>query len=136
MSPERSREPILSKEAIRSMKSLISDVVPFCGVCGLAIHGHLFKHIASTPVEKHRVEQFRCLMRAVEDVDWKLLLSFQEWNGNLTSADVIGLKCVDGRCSLAVLLCPATLEESYELIVQKSVADCSGPLVDDFIGEI
>ena len=75
-------------------------------------------------------------MRAVENVDWDSLLSFQEWHGNLTSADVIGLKCVDGRCSLAVLWCPARLEEPNELIVQKPVTDCSGPLRGDFASEV
>jgi hypothetical protein len=126
----------LAAGTIESMRSLVAEVVPTCQICGLAIHGHLFKHIASTPVEKKRLEEFRGFLKAVEDVDWNVLLSFQGWDGRLTSADIIGLKCIDGRCSLAVLLCPASLEEPYTLFTQKFVDGCGGPLAEQFFGKV
>jgi hypothetical protein len=61
------------------------------------------------------------MLKAVRDGDRQTLLQFQAWEGRSTSVDVVGLECLDGRYSLAVLLCPAQLEEPYALLLQRLV---------------
>jgi hypothetical protein len=76
------------------------------------------------------------MIESVRAADWEALRRFQDWEGLSTSVDVVGLKCVDGRCSLAVLLCPAQLEEPYALMLQELVAGCAGPVADGFWGKV
>lgn len=118
------------------MRSMISEIVPVCSICGLAIQGHLFKHVASTTITPGNSNRAETLIKSVRAADWVSILSFQDWDGLSTSVDVVGLKCVDERCSLAVLLCPAQLEEPYALMLQALVSDCDGPLANGFWGSI
>ena len=118
------------------MRSLISEIIPLCMICGSTIQGHLFKHIASTPVSKRKSDRSKALIESVKDADWEALSPVQDWEGLSTSVDVVGLKCLDGRCSLAVLLCPAQLEEPYALMLQEPVSSCDGPLEGRFWGKI
>jgi hypothetical protein len=76
------------------------------------------------------------MIRCIRVADWEGLHHFQEGDGLSTNVDVVGLKCVDGRCSLAALLCPFRLEDPYVLLLQELVPDCTGPLAGAFWGEI
>jgi hypothetical protein len=120
-----------SAKRIEAMRSLVSEVIPTCKICGLTIRGHLFKHVAVTPITHGNSERSIALIQAVRDANWEALSKLQEWLGSATSADVIGLKCIDGQCSLAVLLCPAELDHPYALMLQELIG-CDGPLVDSF----
>jgi hypothetical protein len=127
---------MLSHSTIEAMRDLIVEVLPVCGICGLSIRGHQFKHVASTPIIKNQPDRPNELLSAVRKADLETLRHFQEWDGRLTSVDVIGLKCVDGRCSLAALWCPAQVEEPYSVMLQQPMLDCVGLPDADFWGAV
>ena len=74
---------------VEAMRSLISEVIPVCTICGLTIQGHLFKHVASTPVSKGKSERSKAMIKSVRDADWEALSHFQEWEGSSASVDVV-----------------------------------------------
>jgi hypothetical protein len=55
----------------------------------LTIQGHLFKHVASTPVSKGKSERSKAMIKSVRDADWEALSHFQEWEGSSASVDVV-----------------------------------------------
>jgi hypothetical protein len=121
---------------IDAMRDLVLEVLPVCEVCGLSIRGHSFKHVASTPITKDNPDRPKELLNAVRKADLESLGRFQEWEGKLTSVDVVGLQCADGRCSLAVFWCPAQLDEPYAVMLQQAIQDCRGSLATDFWGVV
>jgi hypothetical protein len=76
------------------------------------------------------------LLKCVNDGNWDSLTSFQEWHGSLDSVDVIGLKCIDGRCSVVALLYPSALGSATEYLLQVEVPNCIGPLQSGFWGTV
>lgn len=134
--PARRNSEVVLPQRVDAMRALISEVIPVCTICGLTIQGHLFKHVACTPITKGKPERSMAMIESVRAADWEALRDFQEWEGISTSVDVIGLKCADGQCSLAVLLCPAQLEEPYALMLQQLVPGCDGPVAGAFWGNV
>jgi hypothetical protein len=124
-----------SARNIELLRALISDVIPVCTICGLTSRGHFFQHVAVTAITKTNTERAKALLSAVGAEDWDAMRRFQDGKGSAANFDVVGLKCVDGRCSLAVLYCPHAFEEPYRLVLQNLVADCT-PLADSFVGQI
>ena len=118
------------------MRILMREALPQCEICHQSIEGHLFKHLACTPIARGNVERMEALLAAVDSADWNAIQAFQHWDGTKISADVIALKCEDGRCSLAVLYCPASMGDIYKLIRQKKLDDLTSPMTQDFSGTV
>ena len=130
------KNEVVSAQVFEATRALISKVIPVCTICGLTIRGHLFKHVASTPIHESERERAKKMLECIRVADWEALRQFQEGDGLSTNVAVVGLKCVDGCCSLAALLCPCRLEDPYVLLLQELVPDCAGPLAGAFWGEI
>jgi hypothetical protein len=129
-------KPALSSKHIEATAKLLKSVLPICGVCGQTLSGHLFKSIAQTPIEKNNPERALALLAAVKRCNWDEILNFQEFNGLLDVIEVVALKCLNGKCSLATYISRFELYASDEFLNQQPIPDCSGPTADGYEGAI
>ena len=127
---------MLSSREIECSANLLREVLPVCSVCGLTTSGHLFKHLAYTPIEKDNPERALTLLAAVKRQNGDEILSFQEFNGLLPVIEVFALKCLDDRCSLAAFLFPFELWATDEFLLQQPVPGCDGPTAEGYWGSI
>lgn len=125
-----------SPSQILGWRSLISEAMPVCQVCGLPTDGHGFRRVGSTPLWPGRPQSAAAILEAVETENWNQLDEFQESHGSITSVEVIHLRCLDGRHSLAALVCPSSLDEPYFVLRQKQVEASLASLQPPFWGEI
>lgn len=118
------------------MRKLLGQILPVCGVCNGPISGHMYKHVAVTPIEPDNPKQSLALIDAVKQLEWEKLLGFQEFKGLLPAVVVYALKCPDNSCSLIAILNQYELWEPDLFLHQQPIHDCERLGTDGYLGPL
>jgi hypothetical protein len=100
---------------------VVTDAIPICPVCNLPTLQHEYQQIASAPFKEGNEEILAVLEEAFRLHDWRKLSEFQEWEGARNNAEVILLKCPDGRYNLTVIYDPFDLDENSYVLRQHEI---------------
>jgi hypothetical protein len=100
---------------------VVTDAIPICPVCNLPSPQHEYQQIASVPFKEGNEENLKALEEAFRLHDWRRLSDFQEWEGARNNADVILLKCPDGRFNLTMIYDPIDLDENSLVLRQHEI---------------
>jgi hypothetical protein len=101
---------------------VVTDALPTCPLCQQPTSGHDYQLIASAPFKEENEENLKVLEEAFLSHDWPRLLTFQEWEGARDNADVILLKCPDGRYVMTIIYDPIGLEDCSSLLRQQEIS--------------
>ena len=101
----------------------LNDLLARCPNCGHSLQGHGYRLIAASILTPDHLEDSRKLLEAIRNHDWRMVVTFQSWEGRHANAEVYGLKCPHGGVSVVVISAPFALEEPYTLMHHEIVDD-------------
>ena len=102
--------------------AVVTNAIPICPVCNLPTRHHEYQQIASVPFKEGNEENLAALEEAFRLHDWGKLSGFQEWEGARNNADVILLKCPDGRYNLTIIFDPIDLDQDSYVLRQHEIS--------------